>query len=243
MSYGYYQLPSGRVAAIGNDAEDECDFPPITNALTEPNGLLAIGGDLSPNRLLSAYQQGIFPWFNEGEPVMWWSPNPRMVLFPAELKISDSLRKRLKKTDYEVRFNTAFREVMQNCAQTNRNKLKNLEQPEQSETWISNQIIEGYCALHQLGYAHSAETWINGELVGGLYGVKIGKMFYGESMFHHVSDASKIAFVHMVQHMQRQGVAMIDCQMKTAHLASLGAREIKREEFMHSLNKLIHLSL
>ena len=216
-------------------------FPPIKNALTKPNGLLAIGGDLSPNRLLSAYQQGIFPWFNEGEPVMWWSPNPRMVLFPAELKISDSLRKRLRKTDYEVRFNTAFREVMQNCAQTNRNKLKNLEQPEQSETWISNQIIEGYYALHQLGYAHSAETWINGELVGGLYGVKIGKMFYGESMFHHVSDASKIAFVHMVQHMQQQGVAMIDCQMKTAHLSSLGAREIKREEFMHSLNKLIHL--
>ena len=243
MSHGYYQLPNGRVAAIDVEHQDDspCDFPPLEHALTKPNGLLAIGGDLSFERLLSAYHQGIFPWFGADEPVMWWSPDPRMVLFPNELKISDSLRKRLKKADYDVRFDTAFREVMQHCAATNRNKL-NEAQPQlanPSETWISHQIIEGYCALHQAGYAHSAETWMNGKLVGGLYGVQIGHIFYGESMFHHVSDASKIAFVHLVQHLQQQGVGMIDCQMKTSHLTSLGAREIKREDFMKKLKSLI----
>ena len=237
MSYGYYQLPSGRVAAIDDVEDHQCAFPPIIQALTEPNGLLAIGGDLSTQRLLMAYQQGIFPWFNEDEPIMWWSPNPRMVLFPAQLKISVSLRKRLKKTDYEVRFNTAFTNVMQHCAQTLRHQHS--EREPSSATWISPQIIEAYTALHQLGFAHSAETWINGELVGGLYGVKLGNMFYGESMFHHVSDASKIAFVHLVQHLQAQGVELIDCQMKTAHLASLGAREIPRAEFSRKLLELI----
>ena len=235
MSYGYYQLPSGRVAAIDDDNGHPCAFPVLTKALIEPNGLLAIGGDLSPNRLLSAYKQGIFPWFNEGEPIMWWSPNPRMVLFPVELKVSASLRKRLKKLDYEVRFNTAFNRVMHCCAQTNRNKVSDSQK---SATWISNQIIDGYSRLYELGYAHSAETWINDELVGGLYGVKIGQMFYGESMFHHVTDASKIAFVHLVQHLQLEGVEMIDCQMKTPHLASLGAREISRATFMQKLIKL-----
>ncbi len=237
MSYAYYQLPSGRVAAIDDYDGHQCAFPPVIQALTEPNGLLAIGGDLSVNRLLSAYKQGIFPWFNEGEPIMWWSPDPRMVLFPAELRISTSLRKRLKKTNYEVRFDSAFKTVMQYCAQMNRNKLSESKKP---ETWINKQIIDGYSILHELGYAHSAETWIDGELVGGLYGVKIGNMFYGESMFHHVTDASKIAFVHLVQHLQQQGVEMVDCQMKTVHLASLGAREIPRAIFMH---KLIELTL
>lgn len=236
MSYGYYQLPTGRVAAIDDCDGCTCDFPAVAQALTKPNGLLAIGGDLSPQRLLSGYQQGIFPWFNEDKPIMWWSPDPRMVLFPAELKISLSLRKRLKKTDYEVRFNTAFSSVMQHCAQTLRNQ--NLGGEPSSATWISPQIIEAYTALHHLGFAHSAETWVNGALVGGLYGVKIGNLFYGESMFHHASDASKIAFVHLVRHMQQQGVEMIDCQMKTAHLASLGAREITRAEFSRKLLEL-----
>ena len=228
------------MAAIDDFKGHQCAFPRVAQALTEPNGLLAIGGDLSPQRLLSAYQQGIFPWFNEDEPIMWWSPNPRMVLFPHELKISASLRKRLKKADYEVRYNTAFTSVMQHCAQTQRHKNSvNTLSDTTTHTWISPQIIDAYTALHQQGFAHSAETWVNGELVGGLYGVKIGNMFYGESMFHHASDASKIAFVHLVRHMQQQGVQMIDCQMKTAHLASLGAREISRAEFSDKLLELI----
>lgn len=223
----YYQLPTGRVAALDDDAP----FPPVDAALTEPNGLLAIGGNLSPTRILDAYRQGIFPWFSAGEPIMWWSPNPRMVLFPEELKISRSLSKTLNNTKYEVRFNTAFREVMLACANTSR--------PNQAGTWITDDMIESYCALHQLGYAHSAETWENGVLIGGLYGIKIAGMFYGESMFHHKTDASKIAFVHMVQLLQSQGVKMIDCQMHTAHLASLGARPLARLGFLQTLQKLV----
>lgn len=156
-----------------------------------------------------------------------------MVLFPQELKISHSLRKRMKQADYEVRIDTAFRDVMLACAQSGR--------PGQDGTWITDDIIEGYCALHALGHAHSAETWIHGELVGGLYGVTIGSMFYGESMFHRVTDASKIAFVQWVQHLQKQGVGMIDCQMKTAHLASLGGREITRGEFLQHLRGLVDM--
>ena len=223
----YYQLATGKVAALAIDSP----FPPVDQALQEPNGLLAIGGDLSSERLLTAYRAGIFPWFSEGEPVLWWSPNPRMVLFPQDLKISKSLAKRLKKKDYEVRFDTHFRQVMEACAKTNR--------ADQNGTWITASIIDAYCELHQLGYAHCAETWIDNTLVGGLYGVMINKMFYGESMFHHVTDASKIAFVHMVNYLQTQGVGMIDCQMNTAHLASLGAHEISRTNFIHQLNKLI----
>ena len=229
MLEDYYQLPTGRVAAL----DISTPFPPVSYALAEPNGLLAIGGDLSEQRLLSAYQQGIFPWFSEGEPVLWWSPDPRMVLFPNELKVSRSLGKRLNQQDYEVRFNTAFEQVMLACANTGR--------PDQDGTWITDDIIAGYCRLHELGYAHSAETWIDGKLVGGLYGVAIGKMFYGESMFHHVTDASKIAFVHWVRYLQSQGYGMIDCQMKTAHLASLGAREIPRTEFLQRLRELVNL--
>lgn len=209
---------------------DSDPFPPTEQALREPNGLLAAGGDLSPKRLLAAYRSGIFPWFSEGEPILWWSPDPRMVLFPDELKISHSLAKRLKKTDYEVRFDTAFREVMLACASAQRRGHEG--------TWITKDIINGYCKLHESGFAHSAETWINGKLEGGIYGVAIGKMFYGESMFHHVTDASKIAFVHLVKRLQQQGFGMIDCQMKTAHLASLGAREIPRSEFSQRLAKL-----
>ena len=209
---------------------DNSPFPPLESALQEPNGLLAAGGDLSPERLLAAYRQGIFPWYSIGQPILWWSPDPRMVLFPDELKISRSLAKRLKKPDYEVRFDTAFRDVMLACAETRR--------PQQDGTWITADIINGYCKLHELGFAHSAETWIDGQLAGAVYGVAIGHMFYGESMFHHVTDASKIAFVHLVQRLQKQGFGMIDCQMKTSHLASLGAREITRAEFSQRLAKL-----
>lgn len=227
MQGDYYQLPTGKVAALGDDTP----FPPISNALTEPNGLLAIGGNLSSERLLTAYRSGIFPWFGKGEPVLWWSPNPRMVLFPQDFKVSKSLAKRLKKNDFEVRFNTHFRQVMEACANTNR--------PDQDGTWITSDIIDAYCELHQLGYAHSTETWIDNTLVGGLYGVMINKMFYGESMFHHATDASKIAFAHMVDYLKDKEVGMIDCQMNTTHLASLGAQEISREKFIAKLNDLI----
>lgn len=228
MSHAYYQLPNGRVASIDGD----CTFPPVHQALTEPNGLVAIGGDLSIQRLLTAYQQGVFPWFSDGEPILWWSPDPRMVLFPNELKISNSLRKKLKNKTFEVRFNTAFREVISACSNTPRG--------EQNGTWITQDIIDAYTALHKAGYAISAETWVNGLLVGGCYGVKIGKMFYGESMFHQVTDASKIAFVSLVEHLNNLGVGMIDCQMKTAHLASFGAREISRNDFTTQLSRLIN---
>lgn len=205
-------------------------FPPITCALNEPNGLIAIGGDLSSQRLLEAYQHGIFPWFSQDEPILWWSPDPRMVLFPEDLKISKSLTKRLKKQDYQVKFNENFRQVMEACASVNRDH--------QNGTWITPEMIDAYCELHNLGYAYCAETWIDNQLVGGLYGVIIDRMFYGESMFHHVTDASKIAFVHMIKQLQARGVGMIDCQMKTTHLASLGAKEIDRDNFISRLREL-----
>lgn len=226
MSHAYYQLPTGRVASI----DGECDFPPLADALREPNGLIAIGGDLSLLRLLAAYRHGIFPWFSDGEPILWWSPDPRMVLFPNELKISDSLKKTLKKQVFEIRFNTAFRAVITACSSTRRGG--------QNGTWITQDIIDAYCALHDAGYAISAESWLDGKLVGGCYGVKIGKMFYGESMFHHVTNASKAAFASLVEYLMGQGVGMIDCQMKTAHLASFGAREISRDDFINKLNLL-----
>ena len=227
MSYSYYQFPHGRVACI----DDDCDFPLLNQALSEPNGLIAIGGDLSLPRLLNAYQHGIFPWFSEGEPILWWSPNPRMVLFPDELKISNSLKKTLKNKPFEVRFNTAFRQVISACSHTLR--------ADQPGTWITQDIIEAYCTLHNAGYAISAECWQDNTLVGGCYGVKIGKMFYGESMFHLVTDASKVAFVHLVQKLKSEGVGLIDCQMKTAHLARFGAKEISRDDLIDNLSSLI----
>lgn len=226
----YYQLPGGRVAALARDTS----FPPIETALLEPNGLLAIGGDLSSERLLAAYRLGVFPWYSESQPILWWSPDPRMVLFPTELKVSSSLARRLRKKDYEVRIDSAFREVMRACASTPR--------PGQNGTWITQDIIDAYCRLHELGYAHSVETWIDGQLAGGIYGVAMGRMFYGESMFHHVTNASKIAFVHLVQHLDNHGFGMLDCQMRTSHLASLGAREIPRAEFSLKLAELVNYS-
>ena len=236
MSNSYYQLSTGCVAAI----EGDCAFPPLNHALSEPNGLIAIGGDLSTSRLLSAYKQGIFPWYNEDEPIMWWSPSPRMVLFPSELKISTSLKKTLKKNLFEVRFNTAFREVMTACSQSPRGEQAGSNQ---SNTWISPDMIQAYCQLHDLGHAICMESWLNNQLVGGCYGVIIGKMFYGESMFHVVTDASKIAFVHLVNHLKNQGVGMIDCQMKTPLLTSFGGREIERDEFVQKLNALCRSGL
>ncbi len=206
-------------------------FPPTEAARREPNGLLAAGGDLSPGRLLEAYRQGIFPWFNPGEPILWWSPDPRMVLLPEEFRVSRSLKKRLRRVDYEVRVDTAFEEVMRACA---------APRTRQRGTWITADMVAAYVRLHRLGYAHSVETWIQGELAGGLYGVAIGRAFYGESMFARTSDASKVAMAHLVRQLRRWGFGLIDCQMATAHLASLGAREISRLEFRSRLDRLVN---
>lgn len=227
MSHAYYQLPNGRVASI----EGHCPFPAVQHALQAPNGLVAIGGDLSLTRLLTAYSQGIFPWFSAGEPILWWSPHPRMVLFPNEFKIARSLKKAMHNKGFESRFNTAFRQVITACS--------NVPRDGQAGTWITQYMIEAYCKLFEAGYAISSEIWLDGQLVGGCYGVKIGYMFYGESMFHHKTDASKVAFAHLVAHLKQSGVAMIDCQMNTTHLASLGAREIDREAFLITLSRLI----
>lgn len=205
-------------------------FPPVESALSEPNGLLAVGGDLSPQRLLEAYCKGIFPWFNEDDPILWWSPNPRMVLFPNELKISRSLRKTLKKDYYQIRTDSNFTQVMHACAAPRKG---------QAGTWIHPQMVTAYSILHEMGLAHSVETWVDGILVGGLYGVSLGKVFFGESMFSLAPDASKIAFVHLVKQLQYWEFGLIDCQVKTGHLASLGAREISRVEFSQKLDTLI----
>lgn len=206
-------------------------FPPLTEALAEPNGLLAAGGELSVARLIDAYRHGIFPWFNPEQPILWWSPDPRMVLIPQELKVARSLARTLRTRPYEVRADTAFSAVIEGCAKP---------RATQDGTWISAEMGAAYCALHELGIAHSIETWIDGELAGGLYGVALGRMFYGESMFTRVPDASKIALVHLVRQLARWHFGMIDCQMHTAHLASLGAREIPRADFMRKLQELVN---
>lgn len=200
---------------------DDLWFPPVSTAL--PDGLLAMGGDLRPERLLAAYRLGIFPWFNEDDPVLWWSPDPRFVLFPEQLKVSKSMQQVFRKGVFEFRADTAFRDVIGHCA-----GVKRAGQP---GTWITAGIIEAYTRLHELGYAHSAECWQDGRLVGGLYGIRLGRVFFGESMFSTVSNASKFAFIRWVQYLQAQGVVLIDCQMHTAHLESLGAGMIGREEF------------
>ncbi len=232
MRFDTISLSTGKVAILNEDIQ----FPDPTFALKEPNGLLAVGGDLSPERIIQAYKMGIFPWYNPDEPILWWSPDPRFVLFPQNLKISTSLTKLLKKNNYEIRFNTAFEQVIHACAQTPRKHHDGIY----VSTWISDEMMNAYIALHYLGYAHSAETWINGQLVGGLYGVKIGKVFYGESMFHHQSNASKIAWVHMVKYLINQGVELIDCQMETSYLASFGATPFTRSGFLQLLSKLVH---
>jgi len=204
-------------------------FPPVESALLYPDGLLAAGADLSPQRLIDAYRRGIFPWFSAGEPILWWSPDPRMVLFPGELKISRSLAKRLRRREFEVRLDTAFAEVMLACA---------APRPGAGGTWITPQMRQAYLRLHELGWAHSVESWVEDELAGGLYGVAIGRAFYGESMFARRDDASKFALAHLARYLEGRGFGMIDCQMSTAHLASLGAREIPRSEFVSALRDL-----
>ena len=205
-------------------------FPPLATALDEPNGLIAAGGDLSARRLLQAYRQGIFPWYSEGQPILWWSPDPRMVVFPAEFAPRRSLQKTLRNRAYEIRCDSAFEQVMRACASAPRDGAPG--------TWITDDIVRGYCALHAQGHAHSVETWIDGELVGGLYGVNIGRAFYGESMFARSTDASKLAFAHLALFLRDAGCGIIDCQMKTEHLASLGAREIPRDRFADLLEEL-----
>jgi leucyl/phenylalanyl-tRNA---protein transferase len=222
-------------------------FPPVKQALRTPNGLLAAGGDLTPARLLDAYRHGIFPWFNAGDPILWWSPDPRMVLFPEELKTSRSLRKTLRKKTYEIRTDTVFEQVMRACAAP-RNTRPELGRRELAGTWIHEDMIAAYTELHRMGAAHSVETWMEGELVGGLYGISIGRMFYGESMFSRSADASKVALTHLAAQLRCWNfgpstdlmTGMIDCQMNTPHLASLGAREISRMEFIQRLQELIH---
>jgi leucyl/phenylalanyl-tRNA--protein transferase len=209
----------------------QTSFPPVSQALRSPNGLLAAGGDLSAARLLEAYRHGIFPWFSEGEPILWWCPDPRMVLIPEEFNISNSLHKTLHKGHYEVRIDTAFEQVMRACAAPREGA---------SGTWIHQEMIDAYCELHRMGYAHSVETWMNGELAGGLYGMALGRMFYGESMFSRKTDASKIALAHLAAQLKKWNFGMIDCQMNTPHLASLGAREIPRKEFIARLQDLIN---
>ncbi len=206
-------------------------FPPVEQATAHPNGLLAAGGDLSVARLVEAYRNGIFPWFNEDQPILWWSPDPRMVLFPAELKVSRSLDKILRNSSFEVRADTAFRDVIQSCRMPRR---------DQDGTWITAPMVEAYCELHRAGIAHSVETWLDGELVGGLYGIALGRAFFGESMFMRSTGASKVALVTLVRRLERWGFGMVDCQMNTAHLASFGAREIPRADFTRRLRELIH---
>jgi leucyl/phenylalanyl-tRNA--protein transferase len=203
-------------------------FPPVETALKDPNGLLAAGGDLSPDRLLDAYRRGIFPWSGPDEPMLWWSPDPRMVLFLNEVHISKSLRRRLR-GGYTVTADTAFQAVVEGCAGPRGGA---------NGTWITPEVVEAYAELGRLGHAHSIETWMDGELAGGLYGVAIGRMFYGESMFSRRADASKIALVHLVRQLERWGFEMIDCQMSTNHLATLGAREIRRRDFLDRVRPL-----
>lgn len=211
----------------------EPSFPPLESALTEPNGLLAAGGDLSPQRLLAAYAHGIFPWFSAGDPILWWSPDPRMVLLPEELIIRPSLAKVLRNRPYEIRIDNTFSDVMTACA---------APRDAQGGTWIVPEMQAAYRRLHELGYAHSVETWVDDELVGGLYGIALGRAFFGESMFSRHKDASKIALAHLCVLLRQKGFGIIDCQMETSHLASLGARPIPRSEFAARLGELVPMS-
>lgn len=206
--------------------DKELIFPPVE--LAEPDGLLAVGGDLSVPRLLLAYRNGIFPWY-EGEHILWWCPDPRFVLFPDELVVSKSMKSILKKNVFSFTTDKAFTDVITNC--------KRISRKDQSSTWITDEVKNAYIALHQQGFAHSAETWHNGELVGGLYGVRIGNIFFGESMFSKISNASKFAFISYVHHLVADGVKLIDCQVYTEHLESLGARMIPRKEFTNILRQ------
>ena len=204
----------------------ELTFPHPNDA--NEDGILAWGGDLNPSRLIRAYQNGIFPWYSKGDPIIWWSPNTRLIMELDDFKLSRSLKKSMKK--FEYKFNTNFSQVMRECASTPRN--------DQNGTWIQEDMIEAYEVLHGMGKAHSVESYLNGVLVGGLYGVVVGKVFCGESMFSHVNDASKSAYAILVKHLKRWGYDFIDCQVPTNHLKSLGAKEVKRSYFLERLNKV-----
>jgi len=203
-------------------------FPQVN--LANKDGLLAIGGDLSTERLLLAYKSGIFPWYNQGEPIIWYSPNPRMVLFPKNLKISKSMKQIIRKNEFRVTFNENFFEVISNC--------KNSYREEQGGTWITDEMQQAYINLYQLGVAKSVEVWKQDELVGGLYGIDLGHVFCGESMFSKVSNSSKLAFIYLVQKLEKENYKLIDCQVYNEHLASLGAEEISRDEFLNFLNSV-----
>ncbi len=208
--------------------DKEMVFPPVH--LAEPDGLLAMGGDLHPERLLLAYQHGIFPWY-EGDVILWWCPDPRFVLFPKDVKLSKSIRPLLNRNEFEFSTNTAFAEVIHHCKKTRR--------PGQDGTWITDEVEKAYGRLHELGYAHSAEVWKENKLVGGLYGVKMGKVFFGESMFSNTSNASRYAFIKYTQQLQVEGIELIDCQVYTEYLESMGAQMIPREDFIQQLHLLV----
>jgi len=209
---------------------DHLAFP--DPSLSEEDGLLAIEGDLSPERLLLAYSSGIFPWYSDDEPILWWSPDPRFVIHPSDIKISHSMKKILKKNTYRISFDTCFRNVISNCSSTR----------SETGTWITNEMIEAYCRLHELGYAHSVETWHGDKLVGGLYGISIGKCFFGESMFSTMDNASKAAFITLSKVLDEKDFLIIDCQVHTNHLESLGATYISREKFLEIVRKGITLT-
>jgi leucyl/phenylalanyl-tRNA---protein transferase len=205
-------------------------FPPVDTAFTDPDGLLAAGGDLSPKRLLRAYQRGIFPWYEAGQPILWWSPNPRAVLYPERFRITRSLRKSLRRKPYIVSFDRAFRDVVLGCAAPRRRG---------GGTWITNDMLEAYCQLHAQGCAHSVEVWHaqDGQLIGGLYGVALGRIFFGESMFSWAPDASKIGFAYLARHLQAWEYPLIDCQLPSPHMESLGAEMISRSHFLKMLTR------
>ncbi|MEY3017633.1 MAG: hypothetical protein RL336_768 [Pseudomonadota bacterium] len=206
---------------------EDLNFPPASEALDDPNGLLAAGGDLSPQRLLLAYRQGIFPWFDDDQPILWWSPNPRAVLYPADVHISRSLAKRLRRKDFTFTFDTHFDAVVEACAAPRSGS---------HGTWITDEMAHAYSQLHHLGYAHSLEVWLGDTLVGGLYGISLGKLFFGESMFSTVSDASKAAFVALARQCQAWDFPLIDCQIANPHLSSMGAIDISRQAFLDILD-------
>lgn len=206
------------------------DFPSTDQAMEEPNGLLVAGGDLSPTRLIDAYRKGIFPWFEEDQPILWWSPAPRAVIYPTEFSPSKSLKKVLRRQTFQVTMDTVFSEVINHCSQP---------RPDSEGTWITQEMIDAYVHLHELGYAHSVEAWSDNELVGGLYGISLGKVFFGESMFSTQSNASKAAFCHLVDYCKQHKIALIDCQVENPHLTSLGSVNISREHFERHLRSLI----
>ncbi|MFZ1263677.1 MAG: leucyl/phenylalanyl-tRNA--protein transferase [Chitinophagaceae bacterium] len=210
--------------------DKELVFPPVH--LAEPDGLLALGGDLSVERLLLAYRNGIFPWY-EGAYILWWSPDPRFVLFPGELRISKSIKPLINRNEFSFTVNNAFAQVIHHCKKTKR--------PGQQGTWITDEVEKAYCQMHEQGFAHSAEVWKDGKLVGGLYGIRLGNVFFGESMFSHVSNASRFAFIKYIQLLKEAGIKLIDCQVYTEYLESLGARMIDRKDFIELLSAYIVL--